>query len=41
VSFDVERHFFKLNPRVGDTLVAGGALDQFMGLRLTGSWSLY
>ncbi|MCB9588215.1 MAG: hypothetical protein H6718_22595 [Polyangiaceae bacterium] len=29
--FQLERYFFKLSPEVGDSNVAGGALDQYLG----------
>lgn len=33
-SAELERYFFKINPELGDPLIVGGALDQFLGLRV-------
>jgi hypothetical protein len=34
VGVDVERYFYALKPEPGDPLVAGGALDQFIGANI-------
>jgi hypothetical protein len=34
VTADLRRYVFTLNPKVGDTRVAGGATDQYIGLNL-------
>ena len=34
IVFDYERYFYAFQPIPGDAYVAGGALDQFFGVRL-------
>lgn len=38
--FELERYFFSLKPELGDEPVAGGALDQYLGVQLGVGYSL-
>jgi hypothetical protein len=37
---DLRRYFFSLNPEPGDTRIAGGAVDQYLGVWLGAAWHL-
>jgi hypothetical protein len=41
LAVDVEHYFFSMNPRLGDPYIAGGALDDYLGVRLTVQFGLH
>ncbi len=41
LAVDVEHYFFSFNPQPGDPLVAGGALDDYLGVRLSARFGVF
>src|SRR5690606_17903998 len=38
LSADLRRYFFAMNPEVGDELIVGGAIDQYLSMSLGLGW---